>query len=478
MSPPEITHLREALDQAGHAIYITDVDGTIQYVNASFEDVFGYSADEAVGMTPDLLSAGEYDDEFYDELWGTILDGDTWHHEMVDQTKSGERVVLDQTISPITSEDGEIDGFVAVNRDITDKKRREQELAWTNTVLSSLLENLPVGILVEDAQRDILTVNETFCDLFGIAAPPEALIGQDCAEAAENTKDLFADPERFLTRNEELLAHREPQLGEEFLMADGRTLSRSYVPYPLPEGSGNLWLYQDITQQKEYEQLLTEQRDELDILNQVLRHDIRNDLQVVTGYLDLLTAFIDEGHDGREYLEHALQSATHAIELTTIARDITDVMLQENRELEPVSVSAEITNEVQAVASAYPNAEIVYEEPHVDVEVLANDLLGSVFRNLVRNAVQHNDNDVPKVVVSAQAGEEMVTVRVADNGPGIGAELKDTLFGKEAKGLDSDGTGIGLYLVEKLVTSYGGTISIEENSPTGTVFIVELPIAE
>ncbi|WP_172861800.1 PAS domain S-box protein [Halopenitus persicus] len=478
MNSSSENQLRAALNQAGHAIYITDIDGTIQYVNTAFEEVFGYSADEVIGTTPALLSSGEYDDDFYQDLWETILDGETWHHEMVDRTKAGEEVILDQTISPIKTADDEIEGFVAINKDITDKKHREEELTWTNTVLSSLLANLPIGVLVEDANRDILTVNQTFCDLFDIDAPPEALIGHDCAEAAENTKDQFADPGRFVTRNEELLERREPDLEDEFVMADGRTLSRSYVPYPLPEGSGNLWLYQDITQQKTYEQRLTEQRDELNTLNQVLRHDIRNDLQVVTGYLDLLTEYIDGDHDGREYMDRALDSSANAIELTRTARDLADVMLQDDREFTRVPIAATIVSEVEAVRSAYPRADVSYDKPLPERDVLADDLLGSVFRNILKNAVQHNDKDVPTVAVSAHAADQTVTVRVADNGPGIPDDQKSEIFGKDTKGLDSDGTGIGLYLVEKLVTSYEGTVSVEDNTPTGTVCIVELPTAE
>ena len=478
MGPPRVRKLRAALDQAGHAIYITATDGTIQYVNPAFEEITGYSADEAIGTTPSLLRSDEYSDEFYRELWETILDGNDWHHEMVDQTKSGDRIVLDQTISPLKTENGEIDGFVAINKDITEQKRRQKELEWTNTVLSSLLGSLPIGILVEDANRDILTVNQTFCDLFDIDASPEALIGQDCAEAAENTKELFADPEEFIARNKALLERGELHLEEESLMADGRTLSRSYVPYPLPEGSGNLWLYNDISQQKEYEQRLTEQRDELNVLNQVLRHDIRNDLQVVTGYLGLLAESLDETHEGREYMDRVLHSSSHAIELTETAREIADVMLKDERESKPVSISTTITNEIKAVQSSYPHSEVVYEEPHPDVDVLADDLLGSVFRNLLKNAIQHNDKEVPTVAVSAHADDRTVTVRVADNGPGIPDEMKDEIFGRDTKGLDSEGTGIGLYLVKKLVSSYDGDVSVEDNTPEGAVFVVEFPKTE
>lgn len=110
------------------------------------------------------------------------------------------------------------------------------------------------------------------------------------------------------------------------------------------------------------------------------------------------------------------------------------------------------------------------------MDILADDLLESVFRNLLKNAIQHNDKDVPTVAVSAHADEQTVTVRVADNGPGIPDGQKDEIFGKDTKGLNSEGTGIGLYLVDKLVTSYGGDVSVEDNTPEGTVFVVDFPI--
>lgn len=113
-----------------------------------------------------------------------------------------------------------------------------------------------------------------------------------------------------------------------------------------------------------------------------------------------------------------------------------------------------------------------------DSAVIADDMLPSVFRNLLQNAIQHNDKEVPAVVVTASERDETVVVSVADNGPGVAEEMRDEMFGKGEKGLASDGTGIGLYLVETLVDGYGGTVWVEDNDPEGAVFNVELPLAE
>lgn len=101
-----------------------------------------------------------------------------------------------------------------------------------------------------------------------------------------------------------------------------------------------------------------------------------------------------------------------------------------------------------------------------------------MFRNLLQNAILHNDKEIPKVTITATTEEEMVEIRIADNGPGVPDGQKERIFGKGEKGLESAGTGIGLYLVRSLVESYGGDVWVEDNEPEGSVFVVQLPVAE
>jgi len=119
---------RKAVEQAGHSVYVTDTDGTIEYVNPTFERVTGYPAAEAVGADPSILNSGEHDDGFFADLWETILDGEVWTGEVYNRRRSGEVYVVNQTIAPIVDGSGDIERFVAINDEITDQKRREREL--------------------------------------------------------------------------------------------------------------------------------------------------------------------------------------------------------------------------------------------------------------------------------------------------------------------------------------------------------------
>ena len=220
---------------------------------------------------------------------------------------------------------------------------------------------------------------------------------------------------------------------------------------------------------------LEEQRDDLRLLNQVMRHDIRNDLQLVQAYAELLDEYVDE--DGKEYLEKIKESAESAVGMTTTARDLTQVILRSEAETEPIPVAKTLNRQVEDVVSAYPEAVVRVDGTLPQTTVVANDMLDSVFRNLLRNAIEHNDTTPPEVEVSGTLTNGHVTIRIADNGPGVPDERKEEIFGKGQKGLESSGAGIGLYLVRSLVDSYGGQVWVEDNDPDGAVFVVELPTA-
>jgi len=221
---------------------------------------------------------------------------------------------------------------------------------------------------------------------------------------------------------------------------------------------------------------LAEQRDDLRLLNQVMRHDIRNDLQLIGAYAELLEDHVDE--EGEEYLEIIKESTESATDLTTTARDLARVMLDADSEVRSVSIEGVLAQQVEELRSGHPGAVVAIEGSIPDVEVAGNDMLGSVFRNLLANAIQHNDETPPEVTVSAAERDGSIEVRIADNGPGVPDSQKDEIFGRGEKGLESSGAGIGLYLVQSLVDTYGGDVFVEDNDPEGAVFVVELPVAE
>ncbi|MFB6131390.1 MAG: sensor histidine kinase, partial [Salinigranum sp.] len=220
---------------------------------------------------------------------------------------------------------------------------------------------------------------------------------------------------------------------------------------------------------------LADQREKLEILNRIVRHDVRNDLSVALGMADLIEEVLEP--ENRERCDTLQRALTDAVYLTETTREFVEA-LADDSELprKPVDVGAVLRQQADAVGRSYSQATLsVGDLP--DVEVLADDMLASVFRNVLANAVQHNRTSEPTVEVTVEANAEAATVRIADDGPGIPDDRKEAVFGRSERGLESDGTGIGLYLVDTLVTRYGGEVWVTDNEPSGACFHVRLPRA-
>jgi PAS domain S-box-containing protein len=129
-----LRRLATAVDHSGESIMITDVEANIQYVNPAFERLTGYSLDEVLGKNPRLLKSGKAGPEFYRDLWDTITRGSDWYGHFTNKKKDGTLFEEEATISPVR-DGGRIVNYVAVKRDVTERKKAEQEIRQLNAGL-------------------------------------------------------------------------------------------------------------------------------------------------------------------------------------------------------------------------------------------------------------------------------------------------------------------------------------------------------
>jgi signal transduction histidine kinase len=244
-------------------------------------------------------------------------------------------------------------------------------------------------------------------------------------------------------------------------------------------------------ERKKNERQLAARTEELEILTRILHHDIRNDMNIVRGMIRL--GMDEENPD--ESFETALSNVEHAIETTeTVEPLLESITGEEELDLEPIPLRETLGDEIRKLESSYPDttvhppADPDEADDGVDVvggddsgpdAVLANPLLSSVFGNLLNNAVQHNDTETPEIDVSVEIdrAEDRARVALADDGPGIPEERRDALFDQAAAGRRSSDTGLGLYLVDRLVTEYDGDVWVGDSDLGGARFVVELPLA-
>jgi PAS domain S-box-containing protein len=254
--------MRRAVFSAGVAIYITDTEGAIEYVNPAFEEITGYSRDAAIGRNPRILNSGEMPAAYFEDLWDTVTAGEVWDEEVVNRRKSGEEYVAEQTIAPVTDPNGDIEGYVAIQQDITERKRRERHL-------KTLISNLP-GIVYR-------CENTRGWPMEMVRGRSEALTGYSShrIEAGEVSwgEDIIhpEDRERVWETVQEKIEADEPfELTYRIRTADGETRwvwERGRMVSPVGEPASKVeGFVTDISEQKELERDLRDSKERYESL--------------------------------------------------------------------------------------------------------------------------------------------------------------------------------------------------------------------
>ncbi|MGB9934019.1 PAS domain S-box protein [Haloarcula amylolytica] len=198
----------QMVEHTGHAVFFTDVDGQIEYVNPAFEELTGYAPADVLSETPDLLGSGKHDNAFFADLWETVLDGDAWSGEIVNQRKDGTEFVANHTIAPVTDDSGDVTHFVAIYDDITDRKERERRLQTHELVVQAMTE---VAFLI-DGDKRIQFANDAALDFADV--PLETIKGIPIESVTEEMAAPDEEPHRFVDAIDALLEDEQPDVGE------------------------------------------------------------------------------------------------------------------------------------------------------------------------------------------------------------------------------------------------------------------------
>ena len=450
-------------DATNDALFVVTPDGEeILECNPAASDLSGYSHEELRAMDPQGTIRGG------DGTLGAFLDdvtdaGEGYAGELTCVTKHGEIRHLDVSGSTLDY-DGET-AVVLSARDITGRKQREQQLQ----LFRRAVENVGQAVAITDREGVIEYVNPAFVDQTGYNRDEAVGRTPRILKSGKQTGGFYAELwETILDgRRWEATIINKRQSGELYRVKQEIS--------PITDDEGRITHFvsieSDVTDRRLREQ-------QLSVLNRVLRHNLRNGMNVIEGNTALLSDAIDDA-ETQSFVDAVAERAAALSKLSRKAGTIDSLFDHEPPDGATTDLRALFETVAGEFRSRYPDAELSVAE--IDpIAVRADGRLRVALTELLNNAADHNDQPTPQVGLTAapaSAGRsgEWVDIIIVDNGTGIPEQERATIETGEETPL-RHGTGLGLWLVYWTVSLLGGEVAIEDRSP-GTCVTLRLPRA-
>ncbi|KXB06616.1 hypothetical protein AKJ51_03390 [candidate division MSBL1 archaeon SCGC-AAA382A20] len=282
----------------------------------------------------------------------------------------------------------------------------------------------------------------------------------------ELTPEKWHDFEEEIVENQVIKRGYSDEYEKEYIHKDGTVFPVSLKVWLIEDDDKpmGMWgIVRDITERKE-----AEEKEE--ILHSLLRHDVRNKLQVIRGYFELLddTELSDEQE---KFLNKAFKATEEGSEIIEKVKHLRKAQEEEIKEVRLDSTVHKAVDQVRPTAEEQ-GIEIEADCPGKGCEVLGGSLLDRMFSNIIENAIQHSEGS--KIRIHGEIGEDEIVCIIEDDGKGIPDRKKDKIFDQGYTTDKKRGTGLGMFLVKTLLDIYGGSIEVKDSELGGARFDVRL----
>ncbi|MFO1320928.1 MAG: PAS domain S-box protein [Burkholderiales bacterium] len=516
----QLRKLSLAVEQSPISIIVTDAEARIEYVNAAFERITGYTRAEVLGRSPALLHSELTPRSIHDDLQAALQAGRPWRGELTNRKRNGETLVECVQISPIRRADGSISHFVGVQEDVTERREvaaeleqhrhhletlvaeRTRQLEEANRVLSTqaaevadLYNNAPCGYHSIDADGLVVAMNDT--ELAWLGYTREEVVGrkhmselhtrESARRFAQNFKGfrqvgLVRDREYELQRRDGSVL---PVVINATAVTDANGLfvcSRTTV-FDNSEGKAREAKIATLTAE------LEQRARDAEAANRAksaflanMSHEIRTPMNAILGFAHLLKrAGLDA--EQRDRIGKIVDAGQH---LLAIINDILDLSKIEAEKLTLEQAELDLKSVVQSVcALAMPRVLAKGLELRTEIDPSLPDVvrgdatrLSQVLINYVTNAVKFTEAGTILVrasLVREQAEACEIRFDVIDTGIGIAPDAVKRLFSAFEQADSSTtrkygGSGLGLAINQRLAHLMGGQVGVASELGKGSIF--------
>jgi PAS domain S-box-containing protein len=489
------------LASIGDAVIATDMNGGVTFLNLVAQSLTGWSLEEARGKSMDLvfdIVNKETRRPVENPVKKVFREGKVVG--LADHTlllsKGGREFDIEDSAAPILTDTGEGFGVVLVFRDITEKKRADEETKRHKELLQLILESIADGVVVADSNGKFLLFNAAAEQVLGIGA-------------TDTTPDQWSDrygsylPDAVTLYPSNELPLVRAMRGESvdavelFIrnakVPDGRLLSITGRPLRGENGAlqGGVVVFHDISLQKRAQEALVHAKEEAERANKfkdqflsTMSHELRTPLNAILGFSELLTdeRYGQMNERQSRYVNHIHTSGKHLLKLISDILDLSKIeagRLELTREdVAVTSACAEVLSALQPLAGKKSQALLQQVEPSLYVRADATRFK-QIIMNLIGNAIKFTPEGGRIELAACRVGEQ-VRLEVRDNGPGIPPEDQQRIFEafyrRAQSGATIEGTGLGLAITVRLLELHGSKLEIESKPGEGTCFYFSLPL--
>ncbi len=485
----ELKKLNKAVENSSEVIFMTDKKGLFNFVNPAFTEVYGYKADEVVSKTtPRILKSGMNKTSDYEAFWQTLLNKQVIKGDLINKTKDGKLLNIEGSTSPVFDESGDITGFLAIQRDITERKLAEGKQQLQITALNAAAN----AIVITNNEGTIEWVNSAFT----------TLTGYDFAEAIDKNpreivKSGMHDNSFYKDLWDTLLAGKIWR-GETINRRKNGTLyNEMQTITPLIETDGKInhfiSIKEDITERKHAEQELIiakERAEESDNLKtaflQNMSHEIRTPLNGIIGFSRMLNSDNLSKEDVQEFTNIISVSGERLIEIVNNVLEMSKIQTgQVEIVSKPIVINYLFSDLFDFFSNSAKEKNInlnYHSSGDINKTIYSDEgKLHQILTNLINNAIKFTHSG--RIDYGYEIIDNYIQFYVKDTGVGIPEELHEKIFDRFIQAEQSisrsyEGAGLGLAICKGLVEMLGGSIRVESEINKGTTFYFTLPYNE